>query len=216
MMAKFAARDLVLQIAAPNIAGTITSVASTDIFTNTGTNGFVAGDAVVFGSLTGGAGLTVGKRYYVIATSLSATTFMVSLTVGGATFDHTSNVTAATIAKFIPVGQETELDAAGSTRGLIDASAYGDAWMDFVVGQQEGNEMNCVVALDNVSAGHVAMKTAYDAGVSKTFGMTHVAAGLDIAFPAMITKWERGGDRDSYLTGAGSLKILNPGVTDTP
>ena len=81
-MTKYAGRDLVLGIAAPNIAGTLTSVASTDIFTNTGTNGFAAGDAVFFSNLVGGAGLTVGKRYYVIATSLTATTFMVSTTVG--------------------------------------------------------------------------------------------------------------------------------------
>jgi len=215
-MTKFAGKDLVLGIAAPNIAGTVTSVAATDIFTNTGTNGFVAGDAVFFGSLTGGTGLTVGKRYYVIAGSLSATTFMVSLTAGGATFDHTTNVTAATVAKFISVGQVTALGTAGSTRDLIDASAYGDQWKDYVVGQQDGDEVTVEVALDNVSTGHVAMKTAYDAGLPLRFGMTHTAAGFDVAFPAYITQWSRGADLDGVVKGTGTLKIVNPGVTDTP
>lgn len=213
-MTKTAGRDLVLSIAAPPITP-LTSVASTDIFTATA-HGFVAGDAVVFNSLTGGAPLVVGKRYYVIATNLAANTFMVSAIVGGATFDHTTNVTAGAVAKFNNVGQVTALGTAGSSRGLIDASAYGDAWKDYVVGQQDGSEMDFEVALDNTSTGHVAVRTAYDAGVSIRFGMTHTGANFDVAFPALITKWERGGDLDGLMKGAGTLKILNPGVTDTP
>jgi hypothetical protein len=215
-MAKYAGRDLVLTITAPNVAGTLTSVASTDLFTTSVVHGFVAGDAIAFGSLTGGAGLTVGKRYYVIAAGLTTTVFAVSLTQGGASFDHTTNVTAGTVAKFNPVGQVTTLGTAGSSRDLIDASAYGDAWKDYVVGQQDGSEVDVEVALDNISTGHVAMKTAYDAGTSTRFGMTHTASGFDIAFPAFITKWERGGDLDGVMKGVGTLKIINPGTTDTP
>jgi len=215
-MTKTAGRDLVLSIAAPNVAGTLTSVASTDLFTTSIAHGFVAGDAVVFNSLTGGAGLTVGKRYYVIAAGLTTTVFAVSTTAGGSSFDHTTNVTAGTVAKFNAVGQVTAMGTAGSSRDLIDASAYGDAWKDYVVGQQDGSEMDIEVALDNTSTGHVAVKTAYDGGVSWRFGMTHTAAGFDVAFPALITKWERGGDLDGLMKGVGTLKILNPGVTDTP
>jgi len=213
-MTKYAARDLVLSIAAPAVTP-LTSVASTDIFTATA-HGFAAGDAVVFNTLTGGAGLVTGKRYYVIATNLAANTFMVSATVGGATFDHTTNVTAGSVSKFNAVGQVSTMGNAGSTRNLIEASAYGDAWTDWVVGQQDGNEMDFEVELDNTSTGHVAVKTAYDAGLPIRFGMTMTAANFDIAFPALITKWERGGERDGLLVGAGTLKILNPGVTDTP
>jgi hypothetical protein len=215
-MTKYRGLDLVLQIAAPNVAGTLTSVASTDLFTTSVAHGFVAGDAVVFGSLTGGAGLTVGKRYYVIAAGLTTTVFAVSLTVGGGSFDHTTNVTAGTVAKFQNVGQVMTLGQAGSSRELIDASAYGDLWKDYVTGQQDGSEIDVEVALDNVSTGHVAMKTAYDAGVSIRFGMSNSLAAFDIAFPALITKWDRGGELDGVMKGTGTLKILNPGVTDTP
>lgn len=213
-MTKYAARDLVLTITAPVQTG-LTSVASTDIFTLTA-HGYVAGDAVTFTALTGGAGLVIGKRYYVIATNLAANTFMVSATAGGATFDHTTNVTAGSVAKFNPVGQVSALGRAGSQRNLIEASAYGDAWTDWVVGQQDGNEMDFEVELDNTSTGHVAVKTAYDAGVPTRFGLTMTAANFDVAFPALLTKWERGGDLDGLLLGAGTIKILNPGVTDTP
>lgn len=215
-MTKYAGRDLVLQIAAPNVAGTLTSVASTDLFTTSVPHGFAVGDAVVFGTLTGGTGLTTGKRYYVIAGGFTTTVFAVSLTVGGASFDHTSNVTAGTVAKFVSVGQVTTLGNAGSSRDLIDASAYGDAWKDYVVGQQDGSEIDVEVALDPALTGQTSVRTAYDAGVPIRFGMTHVASAFDIAFPALITKWERGGERDGIMMGSGSLKVLNPGVTDTP
>lgn len=75
---------------------TTTSVASTDIFTSTA-HGMVAGDMVVFTALTGGAGLSINTVYFVIATNLAANTFMLSATAGGATIDHTTNVTAATV-----------------------------------------------------------------------------------------------------------------------
>lgn len=215
-MTKYAGRDLVFYIAAPNVAGTLTSVASTDLFTTSVVHGFVAGDAVFFGTLTGGAGLVTGKRYYVIAAGLTTTVFAVSATLGGASFDHTTNVTAGTVAKFTAVGQVTSLGTAGSTRDLIDASAYGDAWKDYVVGQQDGSEVDVEVALDPVLAGHLAMKTAYTNGVPVTFGMNHAASTFDIAFPGLVTKWQRGGDLDGVMKGEGTVKILNPGVTDTP
>jgi len=213
---KSAARDIVLSIAAPNVAGTLTSVASTDIFTTSVPHGFAIGDAVFFGSLVGGAGLTNGKRYYVIAAGFSTTAFEVSLTAGGATVDHTSNVTSGTVAKMNVVAQVTDLGPAGSSRGLIDASCYGDAFMDWVTGQQDGSEIDLVLALDQALASHVALKAAYIAGVPVTFGMTLLAAAFDIAMPCLITKYERGGARDGILAANATLKVLNPGVTDTP
>jgi len=90
---KFIAND------SPAVAQTITSVAATDIFTNPGNNGFAVGDKVTFSGLTGGAGLVPGTIYYVIAANLTATTFQVSATPGGASFDHTTNVTAGNVTK---------------------------------------------------------------------------------------------------------------------
>jgi hypothetical protein len=212
-MAKFAARDLVLSIAAPPL--TVTSVASTDLFT-TATHGFAAGDAVFFSSLVGGAGLVNGKRYYVIAAGLTATVFAVSATLGGASFDHTTNITGGTVAKMNAVAQVTALGPAGSARALIDASCYGDLFTDWVTGQMDGSEVDVELAMDPALASHVSLKNAYIAGVPITFGMTHILSAFDIAFPALITKYERGGAKDGLLATNSTLKILNPGVTDTP
>lgn len=211
-MAKFAARDLVLSVSDTTQTG-LSSVASTDVFTKTA-HGLAAGDAVVFSALTGGAGLTVGKRYYVIAAGLTANDFAVSLTPGGSSFNHTTNVTAGSFAKQVPVAQVLALGDAGSTRELIDASAYGDAYKDYVTGQQDGSELEIELALDPADTSHGVVKAAYDAGTSRYFGMRLAAAAFDISFPAMVTSYARGGERDGLLHVTASLKIIAPGVIE--
>ncbi len=77
-----------------------TGVASSEVLTCDG-HGFVNGQKVVFDQLTGGAGLTpmaVGSRgvaYFVI--TATATTFQVSLTLGGSAVNLTSNLTAGKV-----------------------------------------------------------------------------------------------------------------------
>lgn len=75
------------------------SAALDDIIDTAAAHGYVAGDVVVFTALTGGAGLTVGRLYHVIAANLAATTFQVSTTPGGAAFNFTSDITAGTVRK---------------------------------------------------------------------------------------------------------------------
>jgi hypothetical protein len=80
----------------------VTGVAATDLFTSTG-HGFLAGDRVRFAApLTGGAGITVGQDYWVIASGLTANDFRVSATKNGTTIDLTTDLTAGTIARWIP------------------------------------------------------------------------------------------------------------------
>jgi hypothetical protein len=80
-----------------------TSAHADDIFDTTAAHGFQAGDPVVFTSLTGGDATTaalIGRVVYVIATSLGAQTFRVSLTPGGSAFAWgTADITAGTVRK---------------------------------------------------------------------------------------------------------------------
>lgn len=78
----------------------VTSVASTDIFTKTA-HGFAAGDLVIFTALTGGTGLKLNYPYFVIAGNLAANTFQISEKPAGASVDHTTNVTAGTVQRFV-------------------------------------------------------------------------------------------------------------------
>lgn len=76
----------------------VTGVAATDIFTSAA-HGYVAGDRVVFTALTGGTGLSTNRDYYVIAANLAANTFQVSATVGGASVDFSTDVSAGFVQK---------------------------------------------------------------------------------------------------------------------
>lgn len=75
-------------------------VASTDLFTSVG-HGFSAGDPVRFSGLAGGAGITPGQIYYVIAAGLTADVFAVSTTVGGGTINFTTDITAGAVQRVI-------------------------------------------------------------------------------------------------------------------
>lgn len=85
-------------ISLPFDTGAVTAAAVGDLFTRTA-HGFQAGDAVRFTALTGGAGITAGKTYYVIAAGLTANAFQVSATLGGSTIDVTTDLTAGTVSR---------------------------------------------------------------------------------------------------------------------
>jgi hypothetical protein len=115
---------------------------------------------------------------------------------------------------FAVVGQVTSLGVAGSSRGLVDASAYGDDWKDYVVGQQDGDEMEVQIAYDPANTQHDLMVSTYDAGTKKNFQLRHTPAGFHVQFPALITALARGAERDGLLQMTATLKILAPGITD--
>lgn len=81
----------------------VTAVAATDLFTSAA-HGYLVGNRVRFTGLTGGAGITVGQDYFVIASGLTTNDFKVSATLGGATIDVTTDLTAGTVRRWIPAG----------------------------------------------------------------------------------------------------------------
>lgn len=112
------------------------------------------------------------------------------------------------------VAQVTALGEVGSSRGLIDGSAYGDDWMDYVTGQQDGDEVPITLAYDPADEDHMDLVEIYDGGEQETFHLIHEDAGFHVSFPALVTACSRGGARDGLLVLNATLKILNPGVED--
>lgn len=74
-----------------------TSAAADDIIDTAAPHGLVIGQQVIFTALTGGAGLTTGSIYYVLATNFGASTFQVGLSAGGAAVNFTTDITAGTV-----------------------------------------------------------------------------------------------------------------------
>jgi hypothetical protein len=112
------------------------------------------------------------------------------------------------------VGQVTSLGNAGSSRALIDASAYGDDWTDYVVGQQDGDELAIEIGYDPADGDHSALIAAYDAGTPETFHMLEPESGWHVSFSAIVTACARGGARDGLFMLTATMKILSPGIED--
>lgn len=74
-----------------------TSLAVDDIIDTATAHGFALDDTVEFTALTGGAGLAIGTKYFVVAASLGAQTFRVSAAKGGAAIDFTTDITAGSV-----------------------------------------------------------------------------------------------------------------------
>jgi len=111
------------------------------------------------------------------------------------------------------IAQATAIGLAGSTRDLIDASAHGDDWKDYVLGQQDGDEMELTLAYAPAQASHDDINDAYADAEPHDFNLSHADAGVDLDFPALVTHVARGGERDGLLVLEATLKIVNPGVT---
>lgn len=73
------------------------AIAATDVITTTGNHGLVAGNKIRVVTITGGAGLTAATNYFVVA-PVTATTFKVSATSGGAAIDITTDSSAISLA----------------------------------------------------------------------------------------------------------------------
>lgn len=115
---------------------------------------------------------------------------------------------------FAVVGQVVGMGEVGSSRDAIDASVYGDDWKDWVLGQQDGDEMEVTVAYDPADTGHDGLVADYDAAVKRNFQLRHTPAGFHVQFPALILRLARGGEREGLLTMRLILKIVAPGVQD--
>ena len=113
-----------------------------------------------------------------------------------------------------PLGQLRDFAPVGSSRSLIDASAYGDDWNDYVGGLQDGDSVAYTFSYDPALAGHTAFVEAYNDGSNIVLHLEHAEAGFDVYVTGLIESLARGGSLDGLLEMSGNFKILEPGVVD--
>jgi hypothetical protein len=150
--------------------------AATNLFTSAG-HGMVAGQPLSFVSKTGGTGISLDTRYFVIASGLTSNAFKVSLTDGGAEVDFTTNFTAGTfklLAPLAPFGLSDTPD--GST-------TYGYA--NLTIPQESTELKNRVVVIGGN-------------GFEDTFSDTVSTALYDVVRTGVI--------KDSAITNAGDAQ----------
>lgn len=110
-----------------------------------------------------------------------------------------------------PLGQLLDFGEIGNTRDLIDVSAYGDEWKDYLGGLRDGTEVSGVVAYDPADSGHLALLAADD-GDPHTFSLDHADASENLDFTGVITQITRGGSLGGAFQMSFTIKIVNPGV----
>src|SRR4030095_11299604 len=90
------------------------------------------------------------------------------------------------------VTQIGTVTAVGSARGLIDVSAHGDLWSDFLPGRQEGNELTLTVIGDPTITTHTNMKADYDsvAVAIRYYELQHPNWASAYRFPSITSQWE--------------------------
>jgi hypothetical protein len=117
------------------------------------------------------------------------------------------------------VSQIGTVTAVGSSRALIDVSAHGDAWADFLPGRQEGSEVTLTVMWDPTITTHTNMKSDYDsvAVAIRYYELQHPNWASAYRFPAVTSQWEVEATDDGAMEAHITLKIITPGVsTVTP
>jgi hypothetical protein len=104
---------------------------------------------------------------------------------------------------------------AGSVRALFDQSAYGDSWMDFGAGQQEGDEISLTMAYDPADAVHILLKADFDTPAANVWIQAlHTPAAKRWKITTVPLTWRLFPDRTGNLELQTSYKIVTPGVVE--
>lgn len=123
------------------------------------------------------------------------------------------NTTGST---YVTINQIMSLSEVGDERSLIDASAHGDPYADFVVGRREGTVVELVLAFDPADAQHTALFTDYTATTptSRLYELQHASFLTHaVRFPGLPTKWSQEATDDGVYEMHFEMKIVSPGPT---
>lgn len=120
----------------------VTGVAATDIISDTG-HTFVNNDPVVFTTLTGGAGLTVGTTYFVVG-SVAGVSYQLSATSGGAAINFTTDISAATIGRAFGTSSALFLHKTGNLPALTGTLLLNNAENKITPAHGTNSGQNCI------------------------------------------------------------------------
>lgn len=112
-----------------------------------------------------------------------------------------------------PFPQLREFGDFGSSRALIDASAYGEEWTDFVTGLQDGDEIAFTIAYDPAEATHEDLVDIYENTDGRVdLNVVHTASSFEATISVIVNALRRGSPIDGLFSLSGTMKIVNPGV----
>jgi hypothetical protein len=212
---KFLARDIFVGIAYSTVGGNVTGVAGTDIITTATAHGFTAGTPVVFPTLTGGAGLaSTPTVYWVIAASLTATTFKVSATQGGSALDFTTDITAGTVETFTLIGGVNSVAHAPSTSDATTTDFRSAGHAEHMVAERGDEWTLSGFLIEDVSAGTRDAGQAAVHALAKAIGLSSIGlfqirspGGNAITFQASAEVTLHSGGNNDAATWQAKLSV---------
>ena len=127
-----------------------------------------------------------------------------------------SRATAANFTTVATINNVKEVTPGlGGTRGLFDQSAFGDDWMDFGAGQQEGQEVTLRLAYDPLDATHVLLKGDFNTPAANVWiRASHAASDFRWNCTTVPVGWTIVHDRTGNIEAELVLKIVSPGVVE--
>jgi len=221
-MARRSARGTELKLSTKGTDKNVTGAASTDLITNTA-HGYIAGDTLVLSALNGGAGLVVGKRYFVSASGITANDFKLAHTPSGTPIDFTSDIVAtSTLARytFTKIIQLKTITGPSISRGSQDVSDHDSSdYMDFLAdGLADPGEITFEGHLDPKHATHddlTGLLLLMKNGLTVPWDLAIKERGVLVATFALdgfLTAFEPEFPSDGPMALSGSLKVTGPPV----
>ena len=130
-------------LATPTWSSTaVTGVAATDIISHAG-HTFLDNDPIVFSSITGGAGITVGTVYFV-RNQVPGVSYQISATTGGAVLNFTTDISAGQIGRAFGTTGSNFLFKTGNLPALTGTLLSNDSEDFAVPGHTANSGQNCI------------------------------------------------------------------------
>lgn len=199
-----------LQRGAAITAVTISS-STGDTVTNTGDNLFTADDRIRFSAVTGPTNVVVGETYYVLSSSLTATTFEFSLTRGG------TAITPAPVFSAGSVQEQTNMvaqvqdisgpDISTDTDEITNHDSTGGV-EEFIPTIKRTGEVTFPLVFDGGDASHdeaTGLISAWDNKALESYVLIY-PDGSQWAFSAYVTGFSMSAPVDGHLAADCTLR----------
>lgn len=127
-----------------------------------------------------------------------------------------SRATASNFTTVATVANVNEITPGfGATRGEFDQSAFGDEWMDFGIGQMEGDEFTLRIIYDPADATHVLLRGDFHTPSANTWlRFSHATMDYRWNVTTVPRGWRMIPDRTGNMAVEATYRVVSPGVVE--
>jgi hypothetical protein len=188
--------------------GSVTGSATTDIISHAG-HTFLDNDPIVFTSITGGAGITVGTVYFV-RNPVAGTSYQISTVSGGTPLNFTTNITAGQVGRAFGTTGSNWLFKTGNLPALTGTLLSSNSEDFAVPGHTSNAGQNCAffATTSNLYLGKLSDLTAGTTAWPSLVTSNLLGTPNQVLAPsALFAAWSTALDRALYVTQTNMLVV---------